>query len=60
MRILRPGQTFAFDGFFSWEVEHQGVKATKAVSVEEMAVVIEKGAEYLVPPQEDLMLIPSR
>jgi hypothetical protein len=24
-----------------------------------MAVVTEKGAEYLIPPQEDLVLIPS-
>ena len=30
------------------------------LSVEEMAVVTETGAEYLIPPQEDLILIPSR
>ena len=32
---------------------------TKTLSVEEMAVVTEKGAEYLIPPQEELLLIPS-
>ena len=35
-------------------------KTTKGISVEEMAVVTEKGAEYLNPPQEKLILIPSR
>jgi len=54
---LQPGQTFAFDGFFCWEVEHEGGKATKTISVEEMAVVTETGAEYLIPPQEELILI---
>jgi hypothetical protein len=34
-------------------------KATKTISVEEMAVVTERGAEYLIPPQEDLVLIRS-
>jgi Xaa-Pro aminopeptidase len=56
---LQPGQTFAFDGFFCWEVEHEGGKATKTISVEEMAVVTETGAEYLIPPQEELILIHS-
>ncbi|HUG54858.1 MAG TPA: M24 family metallopeptidase [Vicinamibacteria bacterium] len=53
-RVLRPGQTFAFDGFFSWKVPG----GTKTISVEEMAVVTAGGAEYLVPPQEELVLIP--
>jgi hypothetical protein len=56
---LQPGQTFAFDGFFCWEVEHGDGKATKTISVEEMAVVTETGAEYLIPPQEELILIHS-
>jgi len=56
-RTLLPGHTFAFDGFFSWEYQHQGAKATKTISVEEMAVVTEDGAEYLIPPQEKLVLI---
>ena len=56
---LAPGQVFAFDGFFCWELDPQA-KTTKGISVEEMAVVTEKGAEYLNPPQEELILIPSR
>ncbi|MGD9375540.1 MAG: M24 family metallopeptidase [Anaerolineae bacterium] len=60
LRLLRPGQTFAYDGFFAWEAEHEGGKADKMISVEEMVVVTEDGAEYLIPPQEDLILIPSR
>jgi Xaa-Pro aminopeptidase len=60
LRVLRPGQTFAFDGFFCWEVDHKGGKAEKMISVEEMAVVTEDGAEYLIPPQEELILIPSK
>ena len=60
LRVLRPGQTFAYDGFFSWEIDHEGAKAEKMISVEEMAVVTEDGAEYLLPPQENLILIPSK
>ncbi len=55
LRVLRPGQLFAFDGFFAWKLETPG--ETKTISVEEMAVVTESGAEYLVPPQEELILI---
>ncbi len=57
VRRLQPGQTFAFDGFFSWTLPEGG---TKTISVEEMAVVTDNGAEYLIPPQEDLVLIPSK
>lgn len=57
LRPLRPGQVFAFDGFFAWKLATPG--ETKTLSVEEMAVVTEKGAEYLIPPQETLILIPS-
>ena len=56
VRTLRPGQTFAFDGFFGWKLPEGG---TKTISVEEMAVVTPAGAEYLIPPQEDLVLIRS-
>ncbi len=56
-RLLRPGHTFAFDGFFGWTREDG---TTKTISVEEMAVVTTDGAEYLIPPQEELVLIPSR
>lgn len=58
-RRLGPGQTFAFDGFFCWELDPEA-KTTKTISVEEMAVVTEKGARYLIPPQEELILIPAR
>ncbi|KFE68741.1 M24 family metallopeptidase [Hyalangium minutum] len=57
-RIIRPGQVFAFDGFFAWKLPTEG--ETKTISVEEMAVVTESGAEYLIPPQEELILIPSK
>ena len=53
---LQVGNVFAYDGFFMWEIEG----GTKTISVEEMAVVTETGAEYLTAPQEDLILIPSR
>ena len=60
VRMLRPGQTFAFDGFFSWKLPGGADAGTKTISVEEMAVVTPTGAEYLIPPQEDLVLIRSR
>jgi Xaa-Pro dipeptidase len=56
-RTLRPGQVFAFDGFFGWPL---GDGTTKTISVEEMAVITATGAEYLIPPQQALVLIPSR
>ncbi|NOK07024.1 aminopeptidase P family protein [Myxococcus xanthus] len=56
-RIVRPGQVFAFDGFFAWPDGGEGEQ--RIIAVEEMAVVTETGAEYLIPPQEDLVLIPS-
>jgi Xaa-Pro dipeptidase len=55
-RELRPGHTFAFDGFFGWP---QDDGTTKTISVEEMVVVTESGAEWLIPPQEEWVLIPS-
>ena len=54
---LRPGMTFAFDGFHSWQLDGAD---TKTLSVEEMVVITEDGAEWLVPPQQDLILIGSR
>jgi len=59
-RRLRPGQTFAYDGFYAWELDHEGETEERMISVEEMVVVTEDGAEYLIPPQEELILIPSR
>ena len=59
VRKLQPGQTFAFDGFFCWRLDgDEG--ATKTLSVEEMAVVTNQGAEYLIPPQEELVLVTSQ
>jgi len=60
LRAIAPGMVFAYDGFFCWPIDHQGRPATKTISVEEMAVVTATGAEYLIPPQEDLILIPPR
>ena len=48
--------TFAFDGFHAWKLKDGG---TKTISVEEMAVVKKDKAEYLIEPQEDLILIKS-
>ncbi len=56
-RILKKGQTFAYDGFFSWKLADGN---TKTISVEEMAVITEDGAEYMQKPQERLILIPSK
>jgi Xaa-Pro aminopeptidase len=53
-RPLRPGQTFAFDGFFGWPMQDG---STKTISVEEMAVVTEDGADWLIPPQEEWVLV---
>jgi len=60
LKTLRAGQTFAFDGFFAWEEERAYGKGERQISVEEMAVVTEKGARYLIPPQKELILIPSK
>jgi Xaa-Pro aminopeptidase len=55
-RILRPGQTFAYDGFFMWNLSDG---TTKTISVEEMAVITDDGAEYMCEPQKEWILIPS-
>lgn len=51
---LKTGMTFAFDGFHSWKLEDGRLKT---ISVEEMAVITEDGAEYLIEPQEILIVI---
>lgn len=53
---LEVGMTFAFDGFYSWK---RSDGSLKTISVEEMVVINEVGAEYLIAPQEELVLIPS-
>lgn len=53
-KLLKKGMVFAFDGFHCWK---QADGTEKTISVEEMAVVNENGATYLIPPQEDLILV---
>lgn len=63
-RPLQPGHVFAFDGFFAWALPGSDGRTwgqgTKTISVEEMAVVTDTGAEYLVPPQQELILVRGR
>ncbi len=54
-KLLKPGMVFAFDGFYAWTLP---IGNEKTMSVEEMAVVTEDGATYLIEPQEDLITIP--
>jgi Xaa-Pro dipeptidase len=53
-KILKPGMTFSFDGFHSWTMDNG---QSKTISVEEMVVITNDGAEYLIPPQQKLVLI---
>lgn len=53
-KVLKEGMTFAFDGFHSWELPDGNLKT---ISVEEMVVITKDGAEYLIAPQEELILI---
>ncbi len=63
-RPLREGMTFAFDGFFAWAMPGSTGRTwgdgTKTISVEEMVVITATGAEWLVPPQESLLLVRSK
>jgi Xaa-Pro dipeptidase len=63
-RALRPGMTFAYDGFMAWALPGSDGRTwgegTKTISVEEMTVITPSGAEFLTPPQEQLILIPTR
>ncbi len=56
LKTLRPGMTYAYDGFFAWNIP----EGTKTISVEEMVVITETGADFLIPPQEELVLIRSK
>jgi Xaa-Pro aminopeptidase len=53
-KVLQPGMVFAFDGFHAWQ---RPDGTTKSISVEEMAVITETGADYLIPPQQELILV---
>jgi Xaa-Pro aminopeptidase len=55
-RQLAKGMTFAFDGFYSWLLPNG---QPKTISVEEMVQITDSGAEFLIPPQLDLVLIKS-
>ncbi len=59
-RRLRAGMTFAFDGFYAWALPGGSTswgEGTKTLSPEEMVVITEMGAEWLVAPQDALILI---
>lgn len=55
-RLLATGMTFAFDGFYSWLLADG---QPKTISVEDMVQITDSGAEYLIPPQQKLILIKS-
>lgn len=59
LRELRPGQTFAFGGLFAWRPNGASEGETKTISVKEMVVVTDGGVRFLIPPQEQLILIPA-
>lgn len=54
LKPLKPGMVFAFDGFHSWALTDS---TYKTISVEEMVVITEDGAEFLIPPQEEWILV---
>jgi len=49
-----------FDGSFSWKVLHEVKNATKTILVEEPGFIAGTGADYPIPPQEALILFPSK
>ena len=53
-QVLKSGMTFSFDGFHKWSLTDS---TTKTISVEEMVVITEDGAQWMTPPQEELILI---
>ena len=54
---LKEGMPFAFDGFHAWNLDEENVKT---ISVEEMAVVKSNSAEYLIAPQQEMVLIGNK
>lgn len=46
--------TFAFDGLYSWLLENG---QPKTISVEDMVQITKDGVEYLIPPQQELILV---
>ena len=54
LKELKAGMVFAFDGFHAWKLAGGGLKT---ISVEEMVVITDDGAEYLIPPQQALILV---
>ncbi len=63
-RPLVEGQVLAFDSLHAWALDGSTTAAwgdgTKSFSSEEMAVITANGAEYLVAPQQKLILSRSR
>lgn len=53
-KVLKPGMVFAFDGFHSWPLTDS---TYKTISVEEMAVITDTRAEFLIPPQEEWIYV---
>lgn len=53
-KLLKQGMVFAFDGFHAWT---RADSTLKTISVEEMVVITENGAEYLIAPQEEMVLV---
>ncbi|MDP4944265.1 MAG: aminopeptidase P family protein [Alishewanella sp.] len=56
-RQLDAGMTFSYDGFYSWYYPGSAQQQTKTISVEEMVVITDAGAQFLTAPQQDLILI---
>ena len=56
-KVLKVGQVFAYDGFYSWKLDE---KNNKTISVEEMVEVTPTGGKYMNKTQDELILIKSK